>query len=82
MFVVKFFKNENVVHEKDFSTVEKAEEYIGNNEYYDRSDHYEIIDLRNNTTILESEIVAPDDVLKDMFDDEDSKEGFDWTMED
>jgi hypothetical protein len=82
MFEVKFYKNEKLIGTEEFPTVDKAENELDNSELYNRGDYYEVVEKATGEIISENEIVDPDDIINDMFDDEESKEGFDWTLGD
>ncbi len=78
MFSVKFiFKNEEIGSE-DFETFQEAENKFELSDFYHKSDRFEIIDLDKDEIVDENEIFKIDDIIDDMFDDEDSKEGIDW----
>lgn len=82
MFIIKYFLNDKIIGFEKFTTLEGAENQIEDSKYYHKANRYEIIDSETDEVIIDEEIVNPDDVIEDMFDGEDSKEGFDWTLED
>lgn len=81
MFATNYFLKDKKIGSEKFSTIEEAENKYEESEYYNKADRYEIIDSETDEIIDEGEIVDPDDIIEDMFDGEDSKEGFDWTLE-
>ena len=82
MFQVNFYKNDKLIGTQKYPSLEKAEQELDNSDHYQNGDYYEIVNDENGEIIQDAEIVDPDDILDDMFDGEDSKEGFDWTLGD
>ncbi|SFW91215.1 hypothetical protein [Chitinophaga sancti] len=82
MYLLKYLKNGRVINEEEFSTIEEIEEKHNNGNYFEEADEFEIVDSNTGDTISGDEIVNPDDIIEDMFDGEDSMEGFDWNQDD
>ena len=82
MYTNNYFLNDKIVGFEKFLTFEEAENQYEDSEYYHQADGFEIIDSETDEVMFDGEIVNPDDIIEDMFDGEDSKEGFDWTLED
>ena len=82
MFTANYFLRDKKIGSENFSTIEEAENKYEESDYFNKADRYEITDSETDEIIDEGEIVDPDDIIEDMFDGEDSKEGFDWTLGD
>ena len=81
MFIIKYYKKDKPIGEKSFATQSEAENNYDQSDYYDKADYYEIIDSETSEVVDESEIMSDDEILDDMFDDEDSKAGYNWTQD-
>jgi hypothetical protein len=82
MFTTNYFLKDKIIGSVNFLTVQEAENKYEENDYYNKADRFEIINSETEEIIDEGEIVDQDDIIEDMFDGEDSKEGFDWTLGD
>lgn len=81
MYTVNYFLGNKTIGFEKFSSLTEAENKYEESSYYFKSDRYEIIDSETEEVLSEGEILDPDDIIEDMFDGDDSKEGFDWTLE-
>lgn len=79
MFIVKYYLKKRNIGTTSYSTLSSAQSKLDQNDYHARADRYEILNTETNKIVDESEILSFDDIADDMFDGEDSKEGFDWT---
>lgn len=82
MYKINYFLNHKIIGFEKFPSLDEAENQYEESSYYFKADRFEIIDSESEEVLNEGEIVDPDDIIEDMFDGEDSKEGFDWTLED
>ena len=82
MYSINYFLKDKIIGFEKCSTVEQAENQYEDSYYYSKADRFEIIESETEEVVNYGEIVDPDDIIEDMFDGEDSKEGFDWTLED
>ncbi|GHT44393.1 hypothetical protein AGMMS49965_19930 [Bacteroidia bacterium] len=81
MYTVEFYKRKKVIGTENYRTLEDAEQKLEHSDYYMEADYYEILD-EDGETVDSNEFVDADDMLEQMFPDEDSQEGFDWTLGD
>jgi hypothetical protein len=79
MITTTYYSGDKIIGVKKFTNIEEAEDQSASDEFINSSDRYVIFDT---TTEEEYEYDLPnaDDELNRMFDDEESKEGFDWTL--
>lgn len=82
MYTINYFLNDKKIGFEKFSSIDEAENQYEESSYFHKADRFEIIDSETEEVLNEGEIVDPDDIIEDMFDGEESKEGFDWTLED
>ena len=84
MYRLVIKNNSQVVSTKEYSSIEEIEEFLYE-EHHEKGFEYEIIEISSKSIIEEGEIESSDDVndvaMDNMFPDEDSMEGFDWTFE-
>ncbi len=82
MYTVNYFLNNKIIGFENFQSLEEAENQYEDSSYYFKADYFEIINSETEEVLNEGEIIDSNDIIEDMFDGEDSKEGFDWTLED
>ncbi|MDQ3047008.1 MAG: hypothetical protein M3R27_05620 [Bacteroidota bacterium] len=79
MFIVNYYKKNKLIGEVCFETDDEAQESIDNSDNYSKADRYEIINSETDEIISADDIPDNDEIINEMFDGEDSIEGFDWT---
>lgn len=82
MYKINYFLNHNIIGFEKFPSLDEAENQYEESSYYFNADRFEIIDSETEEVLNEGEIVDLDNIIEDMFDGEESKEGFDWTLGD
>ena len=78
MFTTNYFSKNKLIGSEKFSTSNEAENKCEESEHYNKADYFEIINSDTDDIIVDGEIADPDEIIDEMFDGEDSKEGFDW----
>ena len=85
MYDVILKVNGKIISSKSFDSLTEAEEHISDIPHGEDELHYEIIDQKGKEEIdfgiIESGEDINDGIMDSMFPNEDSEEGFDWTLE-
>jgi hypothetical protein len=77
MFNLQYFNNRKLVGQFEYPTIEEAQNAIQENDIWNNSTKYKIIDQGNGNVEEEDEFENTDGIRKMMFPDEESEEGFD-----
>lgn len=77
MFKLQYFNCKKLVGQFDYPTLEKAQDAIEENDIWNDSSSYKIIDLDTGEIEQEEEFETKDSMLEMMFPDKESEEGFD-----
>lgn len=77
MFNLQYFNGKKLVGQFEYPTLENAQDAIEENDIWNDSSSYKIIDLDTGDIEEEDEFETNDSIRKMMFPDEESEEGFD-----
>ena len=84
MILLIIKNNFKVIAQKEFDTRDDAEKFLFD-EHHDKSFDYELRDKKTDEILDEGYIESADEIeeiaMENMFPDEESMEGFDWTFE-
>lgn len=77
MFNLQYFDNKKLVGQFEYPSHEEAQNAIEENDIWNNSTKYKIINLDTNVIEDEGEFETAESIIKMMFPDEESEEGFD-----
>ncbi len=77
MFNLQYFNNKKLIGQFSYPTLEEAQNAIEENDIWNNSTKYKIIDTDSGDIEEEEEFEDADSIRKMMFPDEESEEGFD-----
>ena len=77
MFNLQYFDKKKLIGEFEYSTLEEAQTAIEENDIWNNSSKFKIIDLDSGEVEEEDEFEDEESIRKTMFPDEESEEGFD-----
>ncbi len=77
MFTLQYFENKKLVGQFNYQTLEEAQNGIEENEIWNDSTNYKIIDNLSGDIEEEDEFEDAGSIKRMMFPDEESEEGFD-----
>lgn len=77
MFNLQYFDKKKLVGQFTYPTLEEAQNAIEDNDIWNNSTKYKIIDTGSGDIEEEDEFEDADSIRKMMFPDEESEEGFD-----
>lgn len=77
MFSLQYFDNKKLVGQFEYPTLEEAQNSIEDNDIWNNSTKYKIVDLDTDDIEDEDEFETAESIRKTMFPDEESEEGFD-----
>ena len=77
MFKLQYFNGKKLVEQFEYPTLEDAQDAVEENDIWNDSSSYKIIDLDTGDIEEEEEFESNDSIRKMMFPDEESEEGFD-----
>ncbi len=77
MFYLQYFDNKKLVGQFEYTTLEDAQHAIEENDAWNNSTKYKIIDIETGDIVDEDEFETAKNIRKMMFPDEESEEGFD-----
>lgn len=77
MFSLQYFNKKKLVGQFEYPSLVKAQNAIEENDIWSRSTSYKIIDVDSGDVEEEDVFEDGESIMRDMFPDEDSEEGFD-----
>ena len=77
MFKLQYFNKKKLVGQFEYPTLEEAQDALEENDIWNDSTKYKIIDSETGDIEEEEEFEDAESINKMMFPDEESKEGFD-----
>lgn len=84
MYELTLKNGSKIFSKKKYSSIDEIEDFL-REEYHEKGFEFEIIELSTGKIIDEGDIESLDDIrdtaMGNMFPDEDSMEGFDWTFD-
>jgi hypothetical protein len=78
MYSLQYLNKKKIIEKFSYNTLEEAQDSINENDIWNNSTSYKIINLLTDEIEEEEEFEDSESIRKMMFPDEDSEEGFDF----